>query len=449
MRIIIIGAGSAGQHLMERLCHENHSVVMVDTNATRLAAAEAHCDIMTIQGEGASPRILHKAGAAKADMLVAVTNRDEVNMLACLYAKQAGVKHRVARITAPEYVDPSYGIDLKDAGVDLAVIKSDTIAAEVFNILRLPGATEVVDLLGGKANVIGIKIGPESPLIRTTLQDMGENELLSKVRMVALMRGDTLLIPRGDTKFLIGDDLYIACTPGDLEALLSWASPERPTFGKIIVAGGGDLGLRLAELLETTSSHVVVVESDPERANYCSMHLDKALVMHGDALDEDMLNEIGISSNTAFVACKGSDENNMISCLLAEKLGVTYTLARINKLEYVSIINSQSLLDRAVSPQLAMTNAILHYIRGRNVQSATLLHRLPGELLEFEVQPGSRHAGQAVKDITLPKQCVMAAVQRGDDVLIPTGDFVPKGGDRIVAFAHASAIKKLTKLFHA
>ena len=448
MRIIIIGAGSAGLHLMERLCQENHSVVMIDTNAARLAVAEAHCDIMAIKGEGANPRILNKAGVSKSDLLVAVTNRDEVNLLACLYARQAGVEHRVARITEPDYVDPSCGIDLKDAGVDLAVVKSETIAEEVFHILQLPGAIEVIDLLDGKARVVGIKLDPESPLIRATLQDLDQDELLSKVRMLAVMRGEELIIPRGDTTFMIGDDVYMVTTPDYMDHLLNWACPDRPMFGKIMIAGGGDLGLRLAQLLESTTRNVILIEADEERANHCSMRLDKALVIHGDALDENLLSEIGVSSNTAFVACKGSDENNMISCLLAEKLGVTYTLARINKLEYVSIINSQSLLDRAVSPQLAVTNAILHFVRGQNIRSATLLHGLPGELLEMDVHPQNKHIDMALKNIRLPKRSVLAAVRRSDMVMIPTGDFAPRGGDQLVAFSHPSAIKKLAKLFH-
>ena len=327
------------------------------------------------------------------------------------------------------------------------VIRSDTIAEEVFQILRLPGASEVIDLLGGRAMVAGVRLGTDSPLIRSTLQNLAGEDVLANVRFIAAMRGDDLIFPRGDTRFLIGDEVYLATVPQDVDAILGWVAPSRPQFSKMIIAGGGDLGLRLAQRLEKTAANVVLLETNEDRAQFCSMELEKTLVIHGDALDEVMLREIGVSEKTAFVACKGSDENNMISCMLAEKLGVSYTLARINKLEYVPIINSQSLLDRAVSPQLAITNAILHFIRGQNIQSATLMHRLPGELLEIEIGMGSQQIGVPLKHMKLPSRSLIAAVLRNGTTIIPTGDFVPHVKDRLVVFAHASAIKKLGKLF--
>lgn len=449
MRIVIIGAGSAGRHLMHRLCLEGHDVIMIDRDQSRLDAAAAQDDILTVLGEGASPTTLEEAEIHKADLLAAVTNADEVNVLACLYARQAGVKHRVARISDQAHFDPRSRLPLSEAGVSLVVNKTQTIAQELFNILRLPGTIEVIELLGGRAEAVGVKLGLESPLLRGPLATVASPERLAGMRVLAAMRGDELIVPDGNTTFLVGDDVYTALPADGVNDYLDWASPSRPGFSKVLIGGGGDLGLALARMLETLPLQVVIMESEAARAEYCSATLDKTLVMHGDALDEEMLEEVGITEGTAFVASTGSDEHNIISCLLAERLGASLTLAQIGKLEYVSIINAQSLVDRAVSPQIAMTNAILHFVRGRNIDSVTLLHGLPGELIELTVPAACKGITAPIKSLTLPKRAVIAAIERDGELLIPTGDLKLMPGDRLAAFAHPSALRKLASIFHA
>ena len=447
MRILIIGAGKGGWHLTEILCQEKHDVVVIDQDRGVLDAMEAHLDVLTIRGHGSSPRVLEEAEVGKADLLVAVTDHDEVNIVACLYARQAGVKHRIARITNQDFLAGDSRLNLAEAGVDLVVSKAGTTAEELNNILRLPGATEVVNLLDGRVQVVGIRVHMDSPLIRAPLREVAEPDMLRALRFIAVMRGDELIIPRGDTQFLIGDDVYVISRPDFIPIFLRWASPEHTPFAKIIIAGGGDLGLKLAQLLEGVPGQVLLLESDAAQALSCSSVLDKTLVIHGDALDEEVLQNAGIVDDTAFVAATGSDENNIIGCMLAEKLGVRYTLAQISKDEYVSIINSQSLLDRAVSPYSTMSNAILHFIRGRNIKSATLLHRLPGELLEVVLPERSKWTGAAIRDVHLAKGTVIAAVKRGPEVMIPTGDLVLLAGDHLAIFARPAALGKIQNLF--
>ena len=447
MRILIIGAGKGGWHLTDILCQEKHDVVVIDQDPRVLEAMEAHLDVLTICGHGSSPRVLEEAEVGKTDLLVAVTDRDEVNVVACLYARQAGVKHRIARITNQDFLDDHSRLKLADAGVDLVVSKAGTTADELNNILRLPGATEVVNLLDCRVQVVGIRVHMDSPLLRTPLGKVDEPDMLHAMRAIAVMRGDELIIPRGDTRFLIGDDVYVISRPDYVPTFLRWASPEHTPFAKIIIGGGGDLGLRLAHLLEGAPGQVVLLERDAEQALRCSSILDRTLVIHGDTLDEEVLQNAGIVDDTAFVASTGNDENNIIGCMLAEKLGVRYTLAQISKDEYVSIINSQSLLDRAVSPYTTMSNAILHFIRGRNIKSATLLHRLPGELLEVVLPERNKWTDVAIRDIRLPKGTVIAAVKRGVEVMIPTGDLVLEAGDQLAVFARPAAVGKIQNLF--
>jgi len=447
MRALIIGAGKAGWRLAETLCGERHDVVVVDNDAQALSDLESQLDVLTTVGHGADPRVLEEVDIHRSDLVVAFTNQDEVNIFACAYARSAGVPNRVARLDNPSLVSPSSRLQLDELGVDLAVSRYSTIAAELHNILRLPGTLEVVDLLDDMIQVVGFKVDMDSPLTRAPLQDVADPEMLDRVRVIAVMSGEDLVVPRGDTQLLIGDSVYVACEPDYTPTLLNWACPERISFQKIIIAGGGTLGRTLAQLLEPSPAQVVVIEAREDRAVHCSTVLQRALVIHGDALDEENLGNAGIIPGTAFVAATGTDENNIINCLLAEKLGANFTLAQITKAEYVEIINSQSLLDRAVSPYVAMSNAVLHFIRGQYIKSATVLHGLPGELLEVILTGGNKWTGHMIKELRIPKGTMIAAVQRDGRVVIPTGNLLLTAEDRLLMFARPQALSRIESMF--
>ncbi|MFH0953750.1 MAG: Trk system potassium transporter TrkA [Verrucomicrobiota bacterium] len=447
MRVVIIGSGNAGQNLAAKLCDEGHDIVLIDSREEPLAEAESKLDILTIHGEGSSPRVLAKAEIGKADLVVAVTDRDEVNILACIIAHAAGVKHKVARVSNRDYLEPTDRMDLQKLGVDLVVSQKEECANELFNILRMPGTLEAVDLLEGQILAVGVKVHMDSPLIRGPLKAFPKPELLQAIRFIAVIRGVELIVPRGDTQFLIGDEVYLVGRPQDVSSFLDWAWPERHSFKKVVIAGGGDMGLHLAQLLERTSIQVALVEPDNARANYCSGVLTRSLVIKGNPLDKETLQNAGIVEETAFVAAEGTDENNIIGCLLAADLGARFTLAQVTKPEYVPIIDNLSLLDRAVSPPLSMINAILHFVRGHHVKAAALFHKLPGELLDVVVPPKGKWAGQAIKDLKLPAGVTIAGVRRKDDVFVATGDLVLVEGDRLVVFSPPDAVAKLEQLF--
>lgn len=447
MRVLIIGSGNAGRTLAAKLCAEKHDVVVIDRRAEPLAELQSQLDVLTVQGEGASPSVLAKAEVAKADLVVAVTDRDEVNILACLLAHRTGVKHKVARVSNPDFIHPAEPFSFDTAAIDMIVSQKEECAQELFNILRMPGTLEAVDLLEGRITAVGIKVHMDSPLLRAPLKAFPRPELLQSIRFIALVRGDALIIPRGDTEFMVGDDIYFAGRPADVSAFIEWAWPEHSKFVKVIIAGGGDLGLHLAQMLEPTPMQVVLVEKDEARANYCSGVLNRALVIRGNALDKETLQNAGIVEGCAFVAATGSDENNIIGCLLAADLKARFTLAQVAKPEYVPIIDNLSLLDRAVSPPLSMINAILHFVRGKHVKAAALFHKLPGELLDVVIPPKGKWAGKAVKDVDMPKGVIIASVSRGDEVLIATGDLILAAGDRLILFSTPQAVIKLEPLF--
>ena len=447
MRVVIIGAGVAGHRLASRLCDEKHDVVVVDHRARPLEEIASELDVQTVLGSGISPGVLEEAGVDKAWLVATVTNRDEVNILAAVFAHAAGARYTAARVSNDELTTKRHLDLLSGLGVDLIVNEHDECAHEVLSVLSMGGAKEIVRMAEGRIRAVGADVPPHSPLLAGPLRDFPRPDILSNVRLIAVMRKEKLLMPHGDTTFEVKDTIYCVGQPADVRAFLNVVRPDQIAIRKVVVAGGGDLGWRLARLLEQTDKQVVVVEENNERANECSASLKKSMVVSGNALDPAVLDEIGIMHDTAIVASTGNDENNIIACLLAQKLGAGFGVAVISKPEYVSIINEARLLDRAVSPYFSTMSAILRFVRGTSIRAITLLQNVPGELLEVHVSEGSKWVGKTLKDLRLPKRAVVAAIVHGEVAGIGTGDTMLREGDRLIVFAPLGVASKLESVF--
>lgn len=448
MRIVIIGAGQTGAHLAEKFCENEHDVVVIDSDADRLAELDSHLDLMTVPGDGANPATLEEADVERADMVVAVTDRDDTNILACVFAHVRGVARTVARVSSSSYSTNRH-IDFAQLGVDLLVNQYDEYARDLYNVLRLPGSIEVADLLDERVMVVGMSIHMDSPLLGNSLKQFGNQERLKKIRFTAVVRGDQVMTPHGETTFLVGDDVYFAGEPDAVADFMQWAWPEYKRFQRIVIAGGGELGLQLARMLEHTRMQIVLIEQDEQRADHCSELLNRTLVIKGDALDQQTLAGIGEAADMAYVAATGSDEHNIIGCLVAEKYGARFTAAQVGKKEYIGIVNQLRLLDRIVDPRLAMINSILHFVRGKDVQAAAILARLPGELIELKLSAKHKWAGKAIKDLKIPEGVIIVTALRGTQVKTATGDLVLAAGDRIVVYCLPEAVARMKSLFTA
>ena len=411
MRILIIGGGQTGAHLAEKFCEDEHDVVVIDSEAERLAELNTHLDLMTVEGDGANPATLEEADIERADMVVAVTDRDDTNILACVFAHARGVGRTVARVSSSSYSTNRH-IDFVHLGVDLLVNQYDEYARDLYNVLRLPGSIEVADLLDERVMVVGMSIHMDSPLLGNSLKHFTSKEWLQKIRFTAVVRGDQVMTPHGDTTFLVGDDVYFAGEPDAVADFMQWAWPEHRRFQRVVIAGGGELGLQLARMLEHTRMQIVLIEQDEKRADFCSAQLNHSLVIKGDALDQETLAGIGEAGEMAYVAATGSDEHNIIGCLVAEKFGARFTAAQVGKKEYIGIVNQLRLLDRIVDPHLAMINSILHFVRGKAVQAAAMLARLPGELLEVKLAAKHKWTGKAIKDLKIPDGVIIVTTLR-------------------------------------
>ena len=447
MKIIIVGAGNAGRYLAKRLCGERHSVVMIDERMDVLQQAEASLDVMTLCGSGSDPEILEQAGTDKADLFVAVTDRDEVNIIACLLANSVGVPRKIARVGSDRYDKFSSKYSLMGMGIDLVINQKEACAKEMCSALALPGAVESFELFGGRTNVAGFEVIPDSPILGQTPATLPDQDLLGKLRIIAVRRKDGLIIPHGDTAFALHDVLYLVGSFDDIRAFSLWMNPRQTPFQKVIVAGGGDIGLTVARIQANSGVEVVLMEQDEGRALYCSGELEDNLVLHADALSGSALDEAGIVPRTAFVGVTGDDENNVMNCLMARKKGVNYTITQISRTEYVPVIKSLEVVDRIVSPYESLTRGILHYLRSRSVRAATLLHGLPGELLDIAVVPKNKYIGQALSDIRFPRGSIVAVVLRGGDVMTATGGLIMQAEDRLLVFADPSTVKKIQGMF--
>jgi len=382
----------------------------------------------------------------KCHLCIAVTDSDEVNILSCLYAHAAGVPRNIARVASPEYIHSNSTYDLTSMGIDLVINQKQECAHEIFQSLNMPGAVEAFDLLAGKVLVAGFRISESTPLIGTTPATCQKPDLIQDIRMIAIHRHGELIIPYGDTLFELGDLVYILGKRSTVEKFSVWVCPQLEPMKKVIIAGGGDLGLMLARLLED-SVECVLLEKNEERALFCSSQLHKTLILRADALAESTLTETGITNRTAFVALTGDDEDNIMNCLMARKHGVEFTVAQIARTDYIPIIESLSLVHRIVSPYISTTHAILHYLRSQQIKAAALLHNLPGELLDVIIQKESKLCGKMIKEIRMPRSAIIATVLRDQEVVSATGDLQLAPDDRLVIFAHHDAVKKIQSVF--
>ncbi len=446
MRTVIIGAGNAGRQLALRLCEEKHSVVMVDVDAQALDEAEAGLDVLSVCGKGTHPEVLEEAQVEKADLLIAVTDSDDANILGCLMAHAAGVKGKIARVTSTSFCHESEHYDLQRMGIDLVINQKQECAREVFNMLMMPGAHEVFYLFAGRVMVAGCRVTAVSPLLNRTPAECNRLDLMQGVRAIAIRRGRELVVPRGNTVFEQDDLAFLVGTRKEIADFFAWVCPDIKPFQRVVIGGGGDLGLMLAQFVEMEFD-CVLLEKDEERALYCSAALEKSLVMSTDALTESALEEAGVHDRSAYIALTGDDENNIMNCLMAQKKGAAFTATHIARTDFVPVVEQLYLVNRVVSPYISTTNAILHWLRSKRVRVASLLHSLPGELLDMVVPPGHEIDGMCIKDIPLPEKAVIATVMRENVIHTAVGDLQLLAGDRMLVFTHADEVGKIRILF--
>jgi trk system potassium uptake protein TrkA len=445
MKIVIIGAGEVGFHIAEKLAGESIDVVVIEADAERLHQLEEHVDAQFVLGSGSSPDVLKKAGIAQASMVIAVSDQDEVNLVACLVANHYSPGSvKVLRVRNPSFLKtPEVFAGLR---FDLFINPEYEAADKIARLLDVPQALDIVEFASGRILMVGFSVETHMPLANRKLFTLGELVPGYTPLVAAIYRGKDVVIPRGASSLEAGDIVYFAVVPDELPRLLKLTGKPDIKVKRVMIFGGSNTGLHLAQILEERNMDVKLIEPDHARCAYLADQLSHTTVLHGMGMDGELLTEENIANVDAFIAVSKDAEDNILSCLLAKSLGAKVTMTMSNRIDYSSLVSSIG-IDAAVNPQLTAVSRILQYLRQGRVAMVEAIREANAEAIEFVALESCEAVGPALKDIKFPDGALVIAVVRGEQVMIPSGNTIIMPEDRVIIFANRSAISKVEKLF--
>jgi len=446
MKVLVLGAGEVGFHLAKRLSEENQDVVLIESDPERAEFASQQLDVLTVVGNGASIPILQEAGVDTASMLLAVTSKDEVNLIASMAAKKLGVEYVVTRISNPEYYGQSSVLSQEHMGIDLMINPERECARETFDLLRSEIATDVMPLAEGRVQLVGLRVKEGAPVAGKTLAELGGELRDHHYATVAIVRNDKTFIPRSDSKILAGDQVFLLSPTGEIEDIAPLAGYKSSRLRRVMIAGGSTEGEYLAEILEAKGIECTILDHDRRRCLKLAEHLPSTLVLHADATDLELLEMEGVADVDGFVAATNSDETNLLSGLLAKTAGAHKVVSLVHKFEYLRLVPRVG-VDASVSTRMSTVNAILRYVRRGHVVTVAELTSIEAETIEFSVDEDSQIAGRMLKDVHFPKDAVIGTILRGDEIILPRGDCKVLPGDDVIVFALPDAVPEVEQLF--
>lgn len=439
MRVIVVGAGEVGSYVADRLSREGVDVFVIEKDPKRAAYLAESVDVEVITGSGTHPSSLARAGVDSADLLVAVTKSDEVNMIASMLAKQADVPRTIVRIEAPELRGYDSAEIRRTSGADLFIDPDEETAQEVLALIEMPGASEVAKLGNGEVFVIGARLLPGAPIIGKTLVELGiENEPEWDYIVSSIRRDDTTIIPRGDYTLEEQDLIRVVCKKSARRKVAKLLGLARDVPREILLLGGGRTSTLVAKKLSDTAARVQVIERDPDRARVLAEELEGVRVLLGDVTDSDVLDEADLSRIDLVTALTGEDDANVLASVYAKSAGVPETIAVVHRLNFLGLLDQVG-VDAALSPRTATANGVLRFVRGDVAQVATFL-QAEVELLEFEIRSGSAADGSTIADLRLPRSILIAAVVRDGRSQIARANTTLRKGDHVIVMAEPSSV---------
>ena len=447
MRVIVVGAGEVGSYVADRLSREGVDVYVVETNVKRAAHLAETADLEVITGSGTHPATLQAAGLDAADLLVAVTKSDEVNLLASMIAKQANVPRTIVRIEAPELRgDDALSTALREAsGADLFIDPDEETAQEVLSLIEMPGASEVVKLANGEVMTIGARVPENAPIVNKSLIELGiENEPDWDFIVSTIRRGEETLIPRGDYTIEANDLVRIVCKRSARRKVAKLLGLARDVPREILLLGGGRTSELVAGKLSHTGARVQLIERDPERARKLAESLDGVRILNGDITDSDVLDEADLSRVELVAALTGEDDANVLASVYAKAAGVPETIAVVHRLNFLSLLDQVG-VDAALSPRTATANGVLRFVRGDVAQVATFLQG-EVEMLEFELHSGSHADGQTIADLKLPRDVLITAIVRDGKSQIARGATTLQQDDHVIVVAEPESVDTVARV---
>ncbi|MFP4046666.1 MAG: Trk system potassium transporter TrkA [Bacteroidales bacterium] len=447
MRIIIAGAGDVGTHLAKMLSSELHDIVIIDHNENNLEGINATLDIMTIVGKSTSFDTLKDAHIKKTDLFIAVTNSEETNITSAIIAKRLGAKQTIARVDNPEYIRPINKTHFTTLGIDHLIYPERITAKEITGMVSQAGTSEIVDFTGGKLSLYVLKLEENAPVIGKTLHQVTEEIEDYDFRAVAITRNSETIIPRGLDTFKVNDLVYVVTNKAGINNVLRYSGKKKKLNVKnVMILGGSRIGLRTALSLEN-KMNVKLIEQDKEKSAQLADRLNNTLVIQGDGRDVELLKEEGLENMDTFIAVTGNSETNLLSCLLAKKLGVKKTIAEIENMDYINLGENMG-VDTIINKKLVSASRIYKFTMSAEVSTMRCLTGSDAEVLEFVAKPKSKITNGKLREIQFPKDAIVGGIIRGNKSFIAKGDTKILPDDRVVVFALPSSVKKLETYFH-
>lgn len=453
MKILILGAGQVGTSVAQNLASEaNNDITVVDSNEALLQDLQDRLDIRTVRGHASHPEVLTRAGAADVDMLIALTNSDEVNMVACQVAYTLfRTPTKIARVRATEYLRYLQQLFLPEAlPIDVLISPEQLVTDFIHRVIQYPGALQVLDFAGGKVGLVGVKAYYGGPLVGHTLSTLPKHMPGIHTRVAAIFRQGSPVLPEGDTVVQVDDEVFFIAARKNIRAVMSELRKLDKKIKRIILAGGGNIGTRLAAALEERFQ-IKIIEANVARSRQISEQLSRTIVLHGDAADEDLLLEENIEHTDVFCAVTNDDEANILSAMLAKRLGARKTMALINRPSYVDLVEASGSIDVAISPQQATIGSLLSHVRRGDVVKVHSLRRGAAEAIEAVAhgdRSTSKVVGRRIEEIRLPAGVTIGALVRGDEVMICHHDTVIEADDHVILFlVDKHRINEVERLF--
>ncbi len=451
MKVVVCGAGQVGYNIARHLASENNDVTVIDQRPELIRKIGDSLDVKALEGFASHPDMLERAGAGDADMVIAVTFADEVNMVACQVCHSMfNVPTKIARVRQQSYLNPMWSdLFTRDhMPIDVIISPEIEVARAVVRRLQVPGAIDMIPFADDKVRVVGVHCTADCPIINTPLRQLTELFPDLNISVVGIIRGDRVIVPGGDEDMLPGDDVYFSTATGHMERALAAFGHEEKEARRIIVVGGGNVGLFIAREIEEhhPGVNLKLIEIDRDRAELVADQLARGVVLQGDAVDREILEEANVAAAETVVAVSNDDEVNILSSLLAKRYGAKRAVTLINNESYGPLMGSLG-IDVVVNPRDVTVSTILQHVRRGRIRAVHSIREGLAELIEAEALETSPLVGTPLRDLKLPKGIIVGAIVGADSVTIPRGDSVVRANDRVIIFAASGMAKKVEKMF--
>jgi trk system potassium uptake protein TrkA len=442
MKIIIAGAGEVGFHLAKLLTQEDHRIYLIDTNQKQLEHASDELDILTVAGNAYSISLLTEIGISDADLMIAVTSSETTNLTVAILGKQLGAKKSIARVNDRELLKLHKKKGFETFGIDVMISPEDLAAKEISRLLKRTAFTDAFDFDLGMLMLLGTYISEGASILNKPVTSIKDDDYIA----IAIQRGNECLLPREDLFIEQKDHVYFICKPDGVEKLRNLTAQNHHEVRDVMIIGGGKIGFATAKML-SRKKRIKILELNRERAYNLAEKLPDITIIQEDGHNVRVLEDENLASMDAFIAVTGNSETNIMSCLLAKKMGVRKTIALVENIDYINL--SQNIgIDTLINKKIIVANNIFRYVRNATINNIAGLHGLDAEVLEIIVQPKAKVKEKAIVDIDMPGESLIAGVIRDGEGFISKPDFIIQENDKVIVLAHSECVNRLVKLFN-